>query len=425
MKKRFLTLALALALVVAAAVPAFAATAVNLSVNDKAVPFIDLVAENGITRIAVEDFTRISGVDALWTAPDTVQFSKNGDVLALNVGKREAVLNGKKVTLPCSPVHSGGKLTVPLRFLGETFGCDLDWDPGKMQVLFECQEKKDGMTPDQLLFKSNQASQQVNTYSLEGFTKMRIDLLADGKRIPGVPMDFSSEQKGSVQDEPFEIYIKQSVIPKAAGVAAPEEVIVESYLTEDKIYTRMAGQDWIVQEMPFTPEFWKEQRDIQSDPIKAAAYLQENGVILNFGDDLLLDGKDYYVINVSLDLAEFQRNYRDLLQKMSPDISQDLPPAMLQQMEQILSKAQFDYDYKVYIDKETLFSEILDFKCTIDLNLKKADLQQLGIPVAAEKLPGEVKVSLELEGNYKLNDFGEPFIAPDVSAAKEISEIQP
>lgn len=426
MRKALLTLTLALIMVAVGAFSALAATEVNLNVNGKGIPSINVLVEEGISRFSIDDFSRITGATVVWTEPDVIQISKNGKTLLLTVGERDALLDGNKVVLPRAPIRNGSVVEVPLRFLCETFGCRVDWNAADKTVLVINDEKRNGMNPTELLVNSNLASESVNTCSLDGITNMKIDALVDGERVLPTPLALSVKQQGSVQIEPLQVYIKQNITSKMETDASQESMVTESYITGDKIYIRPNGEDWFVQDLPLPEEFWKEQRDIQSDPLRAAAYIRETGMILSFGDDVSLDGKDYYVINAYLDPNKFQQTYLNLMQQMAQGMPQDLPPEIIQQMEQLLAKvAIFDCNYKLYINKDTLISEILELCMRMDLNLTKEDLEQFGLPAESEKLPEEVYVSMEIDGSYKMSDFGEPFVAPDVSNARNIADMIP
>ena len=45
------------------------------------------------------------------------------------------------------------------------------------------------------------------------------------------------------------------------------EMVMETFMNQEKMYMKLPEQeDWLVQDLPFSPEFWKQQQDIQSDP---------------------------------------------------------------------------------------------------------------------------------------------------------------
>jgi len=54
--------------------------------------------------------------------------SSSGHRLQLRAGSRQAVLNGKRVTLPVAPIRVKDKLLVPLRFVAEALGHKVIWE---------------------------------------------------------------------------------------------------------------------------------------------------------------------------------------------------------------------------------------------------------------------------------------------------------
>ena len=54
--------------------------------------------------------------------------------ITLYIGKLEATVNGKTVTLEVAPKIIKGRAVIPLRFVTEALGCKVEWDGEKMQV---------------------------------------------------------------------------------------------------------------------------------------------------------------------------------------------------------------------------------------------------------------------------------------------------
>lgn len=62
-------------------------------------------------------------------------FEKEGTVIILTIGKKEALVNGKTVTMEVAPVNLQGKTMVPLRFVSEYLGAAVDYDPATRTIL--------------------------------------------------------------------------------------------------------------------------------------------------------------------------------------------------------------------------------------------------------------------------------------------------
>jgi iron(III) transport system substrate-binding protein len=57
-----------------------------------------------------------------------VTVTKGNDVLRLTVGQKTAIRGGNNITLDAAPLLAGGRVMVPLRFLGESLGFSVAWD---------------------------------------------------------------------------------------------------------------------------------------------------------------------------------------------------------------------------------------------------------------------------------------------------------
>ena len=46
----------------------------------------------------------------------------------MQIGKKSATVNGKEVVLDVAPFIVNGRTLVPIRFISETFGAQVNWD---------------------------------------------------------------------------------------------------------------------------------------------------------------------------------------------------------------------------------------------------------------------------------------------------------
>jgi hypothetical protein len=168
-------------------------------------------------------------------------------------------------------------------------------------------------------------------------------------------------------------------------------------------------------DMPFPADLIKKQQDIQSNPLKAAEQMKEMGMLASFGNDVTIDGQDYYVVNATLDMNKFREGY----QKIIDDVMKGLSPEMIQGvdmqviMQELMKNMQMDYFCTTYINKKTLMSDLVSLDITLDLSLNPS---QLGIQ---DEKSGDqpFKIHEAIKGQIKITDTGKPFAAPDVSAA--------
>jgi len=66
---------------------------------------------------------------------ETVTYRLGSTSIVLYIGKKNATVNGRTVTLDVPPQIIQGRTLVPLRFVTEALGCKVDWDGEKMEIL--------------------------------------------------------------------------------------------------------------------------------------------------------------------------------------------------------------------------------------------------------------------------------------------------
>lgn len=417
-KKWFTSLLLALLITMVTAFPAMAEEKIGLKVNGDAVIFATPHLIDGHSMIPAAFFARFSGATLERKSDGGLNISQGGKVLTMTIGSKEAMLGDAAAALPVAPFTRGEDVFVPLRFVGEAFGYEVGWDGAQRMVSLTRSETRDGLGLMDILAKSTQAGLSANTYTMDGLANIKMAVSANGVKINEAPLDITTKITGQIQNDPMKIYMKQVIGPVMAGMP---EMAVEMYMTGEKMYMKVPAADgtepvWMAQKMPVPAEFFKQQQDIQSDPLKAAQQMKELGVLMNFGDDTVIDGKAYYVINATLDINKFREGY----EKMMRQALQGMPAAgspdeMQQQTMKLMETANFDYYYTVYVNKETFITDIVKFKFIMDF--------AMSVP-AGEDMPAPVEMNMnmnmDMKGDFKIKALGEPFKAPDVSKAVEM-----
>lgn len=425
-KKLFFTLALLLLVNLIIVFPAFAGDKVNLNINSDSAGQNDVFLSNGISMIPVETYARFSGADVEWTSENSFKITENEATLSLIMGEKGALLKGKPVTLPYAPLKIGDRVYIPLRFVSDAFGYDVGWDNQQRLITLNRSETREGMTPAELLVKANNATRDINTYTMEGNIKMNISVVTDGKEITETPMNLNVKLTGQIQNKPMQVYIQQKIVPEFDDKMP--EMVVETYMTEEKMYVKAPEQEWVVQDLPFLPEFWEQQQDIQSDPLKAAAQMEEMGILLNFGNDVSINNNQYYVINATLDMDKFRQGYQKLLQQAIQSMPQGSdtgdPELMHKQMQKLLSNSTVDYYYTVYVNKETMITDVIKFEARLDLNMNLPETAETDDKQEKSELPQKMNMKLLMQGQFNIGNLGSSFVAPDVSNAREINPLE-
>ncbi len=422
MKRKLIVATTLLVLLAFVSFPAIAADNLQLQVNGDIVPAPGLSLVDGNTMIPADIYVSLSGADTGWTAANDFTITENGMTMTLVPGSKEAMLGDNPVSLPVEPVKNDNGVLIPLRAVSSAFGFEIGWDAEKRLVTLTREETRDGLNVSDLLAKSTAASLTYNTYTMEGLISINMNLSADGQAVEQAPANMTTKLTGQIQNDPLQVYVNQIVeMPGLEG--ANQETAVEMYMTQDKMYIKAPGQGWMASAMPFSPEFWKQQQDIQSDPLKAAALMKEMGILLNFGNDTVVDGTDYYVVNAAMDMDKFKQSYESMIQQAVQGLPQEesVDSAEMQLMiEKILQNAQFNYVYSVLINKETLLSDIIRFDGHMIITMDNPEAGQTEGETVGDE-PGEIKIDMTFKGDMYISELGGEFIAPDISTAQDLN----
>jgi hypothetical protein len=101
----------------------------TLKINNKDVTVEKPYVVNGVTLVPLRVITEAFGAEVTWNGADKSIVLKYKDVLIkLVVGSKEADVDGKKSTILQAPVINNNVTMVPLRFITENFGADVNYD---------------------------------------------------------------------------------------------------------------------------------------------------------------------------------------------------------------------------------------------------------------------------------------------------------
>jgi hypothetical protein len=421
LKKSMFLVVLAALLLALTTAPAFAAAQAHLLVNGDRVPAPVFVIEDGVTMVAAETYTGLAGAD-FSEAGDTYTITENDATLSLTNGKYEAMLDGQAVALPRAPYRANGTVYIPLRAVASAFGFEVDWNAETLAVILNRNETRDGMNPSDLLVKATAASQAYNTYSMSGAFDMFMKLMADGQILEETPIQMGLTLEGQIQENPMKLYVVETILANEAAQIL--EMAIEMYMDEEKMYMKMPGEDWTALEQPFSAEFWQGQQSIQSDPLEYVEQMKEMGIILNFGNDRVVDGKNYYVVNASFDVEKFMENFQGMFQQIVQSVPVD--PATdataeeaQQELQKLLANSRMDFSYTVCINKETLISDIveLDMKMELVMDIPEVVESEAVENETGEPVPQKINIFYDIKGKFNISGLGEPFVAPEINAS--------
>ena len=103
------------------------------NINFDVAPFVD--AQNR-TMVPIRFISDEFGARVDWMPTEQrVTIRYQGQEIVLWIGSRDARINGNTVTMDTQAVLVNGRTMVPIRFIGESFWADVDWQPNNRMVV--------------------------------------------------------------------------------------------------------------------------------------------------------------------------------------------------------------------------------------------------------------------------------------------------
>lgn len=140
-KKRALSIALVLAMLLSLSVTAFAAqNDVSIELDGKKVAFTSesgkpFVDANGRTQVPLRVVMEQYGCDVKWDSmSSTAIITKGSTTVTVPIGKSYITVNGKNVPMDTAALVQDGHTYLPIRAVLEAFGANVKWDGGKVSV---------------------------------------------------------------------------------------------------------------------------------------------------------------------------------------------------------------------------------------------------------------------------------------------------
>lgn len=137
MKNRTNTFALVAAIAAGITITSAAHADISVRVNGSNVPFSNTPPQmqQGRVLVPLRGVLEQIGADINWNeATQTVTAKMADRTIELPLGRRQAMVNGEAVSLAVPATRIGGSTMVPLRFLSEALGANVDWIESSQQV---------------------------------------------------------------------------------------------------------------------------------------------------------------------------------------------------------------------------------------------------------------------------------------------------
>ena len=127
----------------ALAVSAASTKDITVKVNDTVIRFPDQkpIIQNERTLVPIRFVAEALGYDVDWNEKDNTAVIEDGKII-LYIGTNKAKINGKSVTLDVASTVVRDRTMVPLRVIAETLDCSVDWIGETKTILIN--QKKNG-----------------------------------------------------------------------------------------------------------------------------------------------------------------------------------------------------------------------------------------------------------------------------------------
>jgi aromatic ring-cleaving dioxygenase len=105
--------------------------------NDQLYLDVPPIIQNGRTLVPIRFISEAFGANVNWDSRNsTVRiFLKEPETnISLQINNRIAIVNNKSIVLDVPPIIKNGRTMVPIRFISEAFGANVDWSDEKRQI---------------------------------------------------------------------------------------------------------------------------------------------------------------------------------------------------------------------------------------------------------------------------------------------------
>lgn len=408
--KRKTCLILSLILVMIMATPALAS--VSLDINGQAYkPSSELYLENGVTLVPLDVIKNVLGCEV--AVAEDIRLRENDHTLKMAVGKTTATVNDTIATMPIAPRMVEGQIYVPLRFIMEAVGAQVDWNGENRQVSITYNETRNGMTAEEIMAKSSVAMTEANRYKMLADVRSTVKVSTDlpDSEAADMSMDLQGTVEAWMQMNPVLMYLKQNMTINAPIAPAPatQTVETEMAMNQDGIFITMPDIGWVKMDLQELNMQELMQQSMTQDPTAAIQQMGDLGMIVSLGQDQEKNGKKYWVLRAAVNGNILDSDY---FKKMTQQM-----PAMLEGMdiEQMLENLDVDLSYDMWIDQDTFYADYMNMSGDIKF--------AMSLPATDETPAGNMEMAMTIQASYTMSDYGKEFTVPDVTGARDFEEV--
>ncbi|MCT4507823.1 MAG: copper amine oxidase N-terminal domain-containing protein [Tepidibacter sp.] len=115
----------------------------EISLNGEIITFhVEPIREKGTTLVPMRTIFEALGATVTWNSKDkSVSAVKNNINVWLQLNSRTTKINDEEFTLEIAPKVVNGSTLVPIRFVTETFGEDVEWDAKNKRIMYMDSQK--------------------------------------------------------------------------------------------------------------------------------------------------------------------------------------------------------------------------------------------------------------------------------------------
>jgi hypothetical protein len=189
-------------------------------------------------------------------------------------------------------------------------------------------------------------------------------------------------------------------------------MVTEMVINENELYMTVPGEGWVKLSMPDIQVYLKQA---SQDPLKSLQQSLDAGVIMSFADDQEINGKPYYVLNVTMGPECFKQLLDEVKGTLTTTFENMDESGQLEEVyEKIFTNLKADMFYSMLIDKETFVPSFMDLHTNMEI---KTD-----ISTPDETFP--LDMSMQQIASCEYYGLNKSFDIPDLSQAKDILDIQ-